>query len=112
MFCFGCRQNIERFTFGVYQAKPRVDRVIVKKKDHKLLLMSGDAVVKSYSVALARGGLAPKQRQGDHKTQKGRISSTREIRPASSIGHCMSLTQTKQIRSEHAEWVLIRVALS
>jgi murein L,D-transpeptidase YafK len=53
------------------QAAPHVDRVLVKKKDHKLLLMNGDAVVKSYPVALARGGLEPKQRQGDHKTPEG-----------------------------------------
>jgi murein L,D-transpeptidase YafK len=33
--------------------------------------MNGDAVVKSYSVALARGGLEPKQPQGDHKTPEG-----------------------------------------
>lgn len=71
ILCFGCRQDSERFTFGVYQAQPRVDRVVVKKKDHKLLLMNGDAVVKSYPVALGRGGLAPKQRQGDHKTPEG-----------------------------------------
>jgi len=71
ILCFGCRQNNERVTFSVYQEHPRVDRVVVKKKDHKLLLLNGDAVVKSYSVALARGGLAPKQRQGDHKTPEG-----------------------------------------
>jgi murein L,D-transpeptidase YafK len=71
ILCFGCRQNSERVTFGVYQAEPHVGRVVVKKKDHKLLLMNGDAIVKSYSVALARGGLAPKERQGDHKTPEG-----------------------------------------
>jgi murein L,D-transpeptidase YafK len=52
-------------------AQPRVDRILVMKKDHKLLLMNGDTVVKSYSVALGRGGLDPKQRQGDHRTPEG-----------------------------------------
>ena len=57
--------------FALASGQPRVDRVIVKKKDHKLLLMNGDTVVKSYSVALARGGLGPKQQEGDHKTPEG-----------------------------------------
>jgi murein L,D-transpeptidase YafK len=67
----GCQTTNERFTFETYQAVPHVDKVLVKKKDHKLLLMNGDVVVKSYSIALARGGLEPKQRQGDHKTPEG-----------------------------------------
>jgi murein L,D-transpeptidase YafK len=69
--CLGCQSTSERFTFEIDQAAPHIDRVLVKKKDHKLLLMNRDAVVKSYSVALARGGLEPKQRQGDHKTPEG-----------------------------------------
>ena len=31
-------------------------------------LFSGETVIKTYTVALGRGGLAPKQRQGDHLT--------------------------------------------
>jgi len=66
-----CRSTNERFTFDTYQGMPHVDKVLVKKKDHKLLLMNGDVVIKSYSIALARGGLEPKRRQGDHKTPEG-----------------------------------------
>jgi murein L,D-transpeptidase YafK len=57
--------------FASTSAQSRVDRVVVNKKDHKLLLMNGDTVVRSYSVALGRGGLGPKQQQGDHKTPEG-----------------------------------------
>jgi murein L,D-transpeptidase YafK len=67
---FGCLLSL-LVLFAVSSTQPRVDLVIVKKKDHKLLLMNGDTVVKSYSVALARGGLGPKQREGDHKTPEG-----------------------------------------
>jgi murein L,D-transpeptidase YafK len=71
LLCLSCHPTNERFTFETYQPTPHVDKVLVKKKDHKLLLMNGDVVVKSYSIALARGGLEPKQRQGDHKTPEG-----------------------------------------
>ena len=42
------------------------------KTDHKLLLLDdGDNVMRTYSVAIGRGGVEPKQRQGDHKTPEG-----------------------------------------
>ena len=52
-------------------AQSRIDQVVVLKRQHKLLLMSGNQVVKSYDVALGSGGLAPKRRQGDHRTPEG-----------------------------------------
>ena len=51
--------------------QPTVDRILVLKKEHRLLLLSGDQIVKAYSVALGSGGLAPKQRRGDDKTPEG-----------------------------------------
>jgi murein L,D-transpeptidase YafK len=35
------------------------------------MLLDGEKVVKTYTVAIGRGGLAPKERQGDHKTPEG-----------------------------------------
>jgi murein L,D-transpeptidase YafK len=67
---FGCVVSL-LLLFTLSSAQPRVDRVIVEKRDHKLLLMNGGTVVKSYSVALARGGLGPRQQEGDHKTPEG-----------------------------------------
>ncbi len=49
----------------------KVDRVLVLKSKHKLLLLSGTRVVKSYDIALGRGGLAPKHRRGDRRTPEG-----------------------------------------
>jgi hypothetical protein len=49
----------------------KATRVLVLKKEHKMQLFSGETVIKTYSVALGRGGLAPKQRQGDHLTPEG-----------------------------------------
>lgn len=48
-----------------------VDRVVVLKREHKMMLLSGTEMVKSYSVALGRGGLGAKQRQGDRRTPEG-----------------------------------------
>jgi len=48
-----------------------VDHVVVLKGQHKLLLLSGEKVVRTYLVALGGGGLSPKMRQGDHRTPEG-----------------------------------------
>jgi murein L,D-transpeptidase YafK len=52
-------------------AQQKATRVLVLKKEHKIELFSGETVIKTYTVALGRGGLAPKQRQGDHLTPEG-----------------------------------------
>jgi murein L,D-transpeptidase YafK len=49
----------------------KATRVLVLKSEHKMQLFSGETVIKTYTVALGRGGLAPKQRQGDHLTPEG-----------------------------------------
>ncbi|HVP43708.1 MAG TPA: L,D-transpeptidase family protein [Terriglobales bacterium] len=59
------------FVFCAFASAQKVDRILVAKRDHKLYLMSGDKVIKSYSVALGRGGLEPKRQQGDHRTPEG-----------------------------------------
>ncbi len=56
---------------AVASLQRKVDHILILKKQHKLLLLSGDQIVKTYSVALGSGGLAPKQRQGDDKTPEG-----------------------------------------
>jgi murein L,D-transpeptidase YafK len=50
---------------------PKVDSVLILKKDHLLELLSGGKVIRTYKVALGRGGLAPKQREGDARTPEG-----------------------------------------
>ncbi len=49
----------------------KVDCILVNKRDHKLFLMSAGKAIKTYSVALGRGGLEPKGRQGDGRTPEG-----------------------------------------
>ena len=47
-------------------------KVLVLKTEHKLLLLDdGNNVMRTYSIAIGRGGVEPKQRQGDHKSPEG-----------------------------------------
>ena len=50
----------------------RVAKVLVLKTDHKLLLLDASgSVVQMYAIAIGRGGLQAKERQGDHRTPEG-----------------------------------------
>ena len=47
-------------------------KVLILKTDHKLILLdAGGHVINTYVVAIGRGGLRPKERQGDHRTPEG-----------------------------------------
>lgn len=52
-------------------AGSKVDRILILKKKHELRLLNGNEIVKSYAVALGRGGLKPKMREGDRRTPEG-----------------------------------------
>jgi murein L,D-transpeptidase YafK len=52
-------------------ASQKVDRVVVLKGEHRLLLLNGDKVVKAYAVAIGGGGLSPKVQRGDRRTPEG-----------------------------------------
>jgi murein L,D-transpeptidase YafK len=47
------------------------DHVLVEKKEHRLALLRGTQVLKTYRVALGGGGLAPKRQQGDGRVPEG-----------------------------------------
>ena len=50
----------------------KADSILILKKDHLLELFADGKVIRTYRVALGRGGLAPKQREGDKLTPEGR----------------------------------------
>jgi murein L,D-transpeptidase YafK len=53
-------------------APPRkADSILILKKDHILELLGDGKVIRTYKVALGRGGLLPKQREGDARTPEG-----------------------------------------
>lgn len=47
------------------------DRMVVDKGQHTLILLRQGKVLKTYHVALGRGGLGPKLRAGDNKVPEG-----------------------------------------
>lgn len=55
-------------------SQERADSVLILKKDHVLELLAEGKIIRSYKVALGRGGLAPKQRAGDGRTPEGRYT--------------------------------------
>jgi murein L,D-transpeptidase YafK len=48
-----------------------IDRIVVIKGQHQMMLMQQDQIVKTYRVSLGRGSVAPKTREGDHRTPEG-----------------------------------------
>jgi murein L,D-transpeptidase YafK len=53
-------------------AEPGVDRIVVEKSQRRMDLMSGDAVVRSYAIALGFAPEGDKQQKGDGKTPEGK----------------------------------------
>jgi len=55
------------------QPKPpqKADSILILKQDHVLELLQGGQVIRTYKVALGRGGLAPKEREGDARVPEG-----------------------------------------
>jgi len=63
----------------------QADSILILKKDHVMELLSNGRVIRTYKVALGRGGLAPKQKEGDARTPEGRYIV--DSRNASSAYH-------------------------
>jgi murein L,D-transpeptidase YafK len=49
----------------------KADSILILKRDHVLELLANGQVIHSYKVALGRGGLAAKLREGDGRTPEG-----------------------------------------
>jgi murein L,D-transpeptidase YafK len=59
------------------QDLPVADRVVVRKSERKLLLMSGDSILRTYKIALGLNPVGHKERAGDFRTPEGRYQLTR-----------------------------------
>jgi murein L,D-transpeptidase YafK len=49
----------------------KADSILILKKDHVMELLAGSKVIRSYKVALGRGELTAKEREGDGRTPEG-----------------------------------------
>jgi len=86
----------------LFADQPRkADKVLVLKREHKLLLLSGGRVIKTYAVALGRGGYAPKQREGDHRTPEG-LYQIDFRKPDSSFHRALHISYPNQTDRERA----------
>lgn len=52
-------------------AEQLADKVVVQKKQRRMMLMQGDKILREYRVALGSEPEGPKQQQGDHRTPEG-----------------------------------------
>lgn len=50
---------------------PATDRIIVEKSAHRMTLLKAGRIVKTYRIALGRGGLGPKTQSGDNRVPEG-----------------------------------------
>jgi murein L,D-transpeptidase YafK len=53
------------------RSSANVDRVVVYKRERKLVLLSQGKELRSYKIALGSEPVGPKARQGDHRTPEG-----------------------------------------
>ncbi len=61
-----------RFAGSHTAPQKHASKVLVLKTEHKLLLLDdSNNVIGTYSVAIGRGGVEPKQHQGDHRSPEG-----------------------------------------
>jgi murein L,D-transpeptidase YafK len=51
--------------------KRSVDKILIEKKERRLMLISKGEVLKTYKIALGGNPIGPKERQGDNKTPEG-----------------------------------------
>jgi murein L,D-transpeptidase YafK len=56
---------------------PTADRVVVYKGERRMLLMSGDSILRTYKIALGLNPVGHKERAGDFRTPEGRYMLTR-----------------------------------
>ena len=58
-------------TSGTVESTPLATSIVVEKRAHRMTVYHGDRVLRRFQVALGRGGLAPKMRQGDRRVPEG-----------------------------------------
>ena len=62
---------LEQKVFAFAIQKGSVDKILIEKKERRLMLISKGEVLKTYKIALGGTPNGPKERQGDNKTPEG-----------------------------------------
>lgn len=64
-------EALERKVFAFAIQKGAVDKILIEKKERRLMLISKGEVIKTYKIALGGNPIGQKERQGDNKTPEG-----------------------------------------
>jgi tetratricopeptide (TPR) repeat protein len=62
---------LEKKFFDYAIRKGSVDRILIEKSAHRLMLIAQGEVIKTYKIALGGNPIGPKERRGDNKTPEG-----------------------------------------
>jgi murein L,D-transpeptidase YafK len=57
--------------FAVASSNVLADKILIEKKDRKMILLSKGQAIKSYKIALGGNPVGAKERKGDNKTPEG-----------------------------------------
>jgi murein L,D-transpeptidase YafK len=83
-----------------------IDKIVVHKAAHKMIVYQGNKLLREFDVALGWGGLAPKERQGDGLVPEGLyIIDTRNPQSAFHLSLRISYPTPEQVRSAFAQGV-------
>lgn len=83
-----------------------VDRIVVHKSRHELVLLSNERPIRTYKVALGSGGLGPKMQEGDGKTPEGRYRiSGRNANSAFQLSLRISYPEPHEVEAARARGV-------
>ncbi len=64
-------EALEKKVFAYAIQKGSIDRILIEKKERRLMLIFRGEVLKTYKIALGGNPDGPKERQGDNKTPEG-----------------------------------------
>ncbi|HTG81693.1 MAG TPA: L,D-transpeptidase family protein, partial [Geobacteraceae bacterium] len=64
-------EALEKRVFAFATLKRPVDRILIEKKERRLMLISKGEVLRTYKIALGGNPIGPKEREGDNKTPEG-----------------------------------------
>lgn len=85
-------------------ASPKAGSILILKKDHVMELFAEGKVIRTYKMALGRGGLAPKEREGMGALRRAATSLTRKTQPATITRLCTSRIPKQAIAIEQRSW--------
>jgi murein L,D-transpeptidase YafK len=81
-------------------------RLVVEKREHRMRAYRGNTLLREFSIALGRGGLAPKVQQGDGRVPEGEyVIDTRNPNSAFHLSLRISYPTPRQIESATARGI-------